>query len=276
MVLGKNTTSHNYYWNYYYRIDPQFDEHNRSGYSDNLKELCLSEVAGDAYGGTFGFYNWCTNSVPDNNYTGTVLMSRMPVTPANRDLPYGCSGDNRVYHNNPINGWIKMQWEGEYDTGNNAPKVALTTYPDGARADRSHYGDGLTTDNYVMNNPGMPKLNDLELVGIGGFARIPRQNNGVNSFRYFAAIYMDYTYSRVMLGDQPDYDSCTIMEPQIPTHWADTAITVTLNQGSLPEGPAYLYIFDMNNRRNTQGFQVIVDNSSVLRPEEPQHLRLRN
>lgn len=69
---------------------------------------------------------------------------------------------------------------------------------------------------------------------------MPRMNNEVNSFRYFAAFYIDNTHSRIMLGDSPDYTLCTIMEPQIPSTWNDNAITISVNLGSLPDsGTAY-------------------------------------
>lgn len=259
VVLGRDMTSHTFYVNYYYRIDPLFDEHNRSGYTDNLKELSLSETLGDAYGGTFGFYNWCNNTVPDINFTGSILMSRKPVTPINRELPYGCSGDNRVYHNNPINEWVKMQWEGKYDDINDAPTAILTTYPDGAKAALSHYGDALTTSNYVMNSDGYPKQNSLQSLAIGGFARIPRHNNGINSFRYFAAVYIDNTHSRIMLGDNPNYESCTIMEPQIPSVWSSNSVRATVNLGGFSVGnTAYLFIFNSDNQHNQTGYPVTV------------------
>ncbi len=259
VVLGKDMTSHSFYVNYYYRIDPLFDEHNRSGYSDNLKELSLSETAGDAYGGTFGFYNWCNNTVPDINFTGSILMSRKPVTPENRDLPYGCSGNNRVYHNNPINEWIKMQWEGKYDSVNDSPTAILTTYPDGARAELSHYDDALTTSNYMMSNDGYPKQNSLNSLAIGGFTRIPRHNNGTNSFRYFAAVYIDNTHSRIMLGDNPNYELCTIMEPQIPSSWNNNSVGVNVNLGSFSAGStAYLFVFNSDNQHNQTGYPVTI------------------
>jgi hypothetical protein len=275
VVLGKNMTSHVFYIDYYYRIDPVFDEENNPSNPDNMKELALSESAGNAYGGTFGYYNWCNNVVPDINQTGPVLMSRMPADPADRELPYGCSGNNQVYHNNPINDWVKMQWTGGYNLQHDAPTIILTTYPDGARADQSHYGDGLTTDNWWMSSPGYPKLNELEMVSIGGWARIPRLNNGTNSFRYFTAIYMDNTYYRVMLGNQQNYDDCTILEPQIPSSWTDQSISFTVNLGSLPDtGTGYLFVFDSENNHNASGIPVSIEDNLSEALSPPENLRI--
>ena len=104
-----------------------------------------------------------------------------------------------------------------------------------------------------------PKENDLKYIGLGGFGRVPRENNGVNSFRYFAGVYMDVTHSRVMVGDNQNYNACTKMEPQIPIAWADNSITVTINLGNFPDnGTAFLFVFDSENNNNTIGYPVTI------------------
>ena len=50
-----------------------------------------------------------------------------------------------------------------------------------------------------------------------------------------------------MLANNATYTSATIIEPQIPTAWADGSITVTVNQGALPDGDAFLFVFDSEN-----------------------------
>jgi hypothetical protein len=73
-----------------------------------------------------------------------------------------------------------------------------------------------------------------------------------DAWRYFDDIYVDHTFSRVMLCNNATYGSATVCEPQIPSAWAAGEITVTVNLGKLTDdvgagNPAYLYVFDSNN-----------------------------
>lgn len=270
--LGKNITSHSYFISYYYRVDPNFDEENHPTYNDNMKEITLTNTQGSFYPdgwGAFGYADWCNSDVPDINFRGPIKLGRMTINPTNQNLPYACSGNNLVSHNNPVIGWVKMQWEGIYNRQYDSPQISLTTYPDGHRTYQSHYGDGLTVAESARGPwAGYPKENDLSFIGLGGFARVPRMNNGINSFRYFAAVYIDNTHSRVMLGNSPDYNSCTIMEPQIPVAWSDGAIQIRVNLGAIPDnGTAYLFVFDANNSRNLQGYPVSI--GTAPRPASP-------
>lgn len=273
--VGKNITSQEYFINYWYRIDPNYEEENNPTQVDNMKELALSNTAGAYYPdgwGAFGYVDWCNNFVPDVNQKEPIKLSRMPINPDNQDLPYECSGNNIVYHNNPINDWVKMQWVGTYNHQYDGPQISLTTYPDGKVTDKSHYGDGITVKEYARGPwANYPKENDLRFIGLGGFSRVPRVNNGVNSFRYFAGIYMDNTHSRVMLGDNPDYNSCTKMEPQIPSIWTLNSLTVSVNLGSFSDNDhiGYLFVFDSDNNHNPQGYPVALsENEPILSPPE--------
>jgi hypothetical protein len=239
-----------------------------------MKEIVLSNTAGSFYPdgwGAFGYANWCNSHVPDVNQTGRIKLARMPINPDNQNLPYPCSGNNVVYHNSPINGWIKMQWVGTYNHQYDGPQISLTTFPDGQRTYQSHYGDGLTVSESARGPwANYPKENDLRFIGLGGFSRVPRANNGVNSFRYFAGVYMDTTHSRVMLGDNQDYNSCTKMEPQIPTAWTEDSITVSVNLGNFPNsGTAYLFVFDSDNICNAQGYPVTIGGGGTNDPPAP-------
>jgi len=275
VMVGKNMTSFQYFANYWYRVDPNYDEENHPSYGDNMKELDLSETAGGAYGGSFGYWGWCTSHVPDINFTGQPKISKMPTGVP--DLPYKCSiNQYTVYHNSPINGWIKMQWEGDYNDTDNNPTAVLTTYPDGHVTDKSYFGTDMTTENiYVEGEGGYPKSGNLEMVSIGGFSRVPRYNNGVNSFRYFAGVYIDNTRSRVVLGNNPNYSSCTKMEPQIPSLWSNTSIQCSANLGEFPDsGTAYLFVFDSDNNRNTTGYEVTLGVGDDEPPDPPTGLRI--
>ena len=276
-------TSFDYFVQYWYRVDPLFDEvctgfgpgsdcpgatsiNNPPG--ENMKDFVLSssntDFYGDSRGGCWGYYAPCGSHVPDKNFRDPFRIARNPVNPVHQSMPYACSTDQYVVtHNNPVNGWIKMQWEGFYDTAFSNPTVRFTTYPDGHATYQSHYGGNITTFETICGS-GRPEIGDLRGLGIGGFARVPRTDNGFNSFRYFSKIYMDDTHARVMLGDNPDYHSCTIMEPQIPSAWSDGSLTVTANLGALPDsGTAYLFVFDSENNHNPAGYPVALGAGQV-------------
>jgi hypothetical protein len=115
--------------------------------------------------------------------------------------------------------------------------------------------------------------NNTRSFSIGGWYttntnRVESDKRGhVDNFRYFDDIYVDNTFSRVVLCNNSSYTSATIVEPQIPNAWADGEITVTVNQGSLSYGNAYLFVFDSRNNRNSVGYPVEI--VQRIGPEPP-------
>lgn len=80
-----------------------------------------------------------------------------------------------------------------------------------------------------------------------------------DAFRYFDDVYVDNTFSRVMLCNSESYTSATVCEPQPPTAWADGSITVTVNAGAITDGStAYLFVFDSANSANATGYEVTI------------------
>lgn len=61
---------------------------------------------------------------------------------------------------------------------------------------------------------------------------------------YVDSVYFDTSWARVELGDAADYGSCTHREIQLVTAWSDTEVTFTVQQGSLPAGPAWVFVID--------------------------------
>ncbi len=90
---------------------------------------------------------------------------------------------------------------------------------------------------------GYPGIGSVSIGGYWSYTNVPQTQNN-NAFRLFDDIYVDDTLSRVMLANNSTYESATIVEPQPPTAWASGEITVTVNQGRLPDGTAYLFVFD--------------------------------
>ena len=71
-------------------------------------------------------------------------------------------------------------------------------------------------------------------------------------------IYVDNTFSRVMLGNASTYSASTHLEMQTPTAWSTNSVTINANQGSFTPGQtAYLYIIDANGNASN-GYPVTI------------------
>ena len=83
------------------------------------------------------------------------------------------------------------------------------------------------------------------------------QDDYVEATYYFDDIYINNSWARVEIGDDPDYDSCTHREMQIPTAWSSDSVDITVNQGSFQNGTtAYLFVVDEDGAVNTAGYEV--------------------
>jgi hypothetical protein len=121
---------------------------------------------------------------------------------------------------------------------------------------------------------------------IGGYYRFASDISNTSTYRgcadcyrYFDDMYVDTTFSRVMLGDNATYADCTIIEPQIPSAWADTSITCSVNIGKFPDNAAvYLFVFDETNNKNPVGYKLITVGSienSMRSPLDFLHKQLK-
>lgn len=76
-----------------------------------------------------------------------------------------------------------------------------------------------------------------------------------NAYVYMDDIYVDNTWSRVMIGNSNKFDTSTKREIQIPQLWSDNSITITVNQGTLGSfSNVYLYVIDRNGVVNSVGY----------------------
>jgi len=153
-----------------------------------------------------------------------------------------CATGNYINTPNPMQGWIHMEF-----------------YWDAYNGAKFGYSNGSSTGiasnwlkKYITNADGKnPKT-----ISIGGFVRWPRENNTGN-YRYWAGIYADNTFSRVILGNNPTWENSTIREPQPPIEWSNNSIKCQVNLGALPDSDeVYLYVFDRFNNYNKNGFQI--------------------
>lgn len=65
---------------------------------------------------------------------------------------------------------------------------------------------------------------------------------------YVDDVYVDNTWARVEIGNDPVYENCTHREMQIPTSWSNDSITIQFNHGSFDVGnQVYLFVIDREN-----------------------------
>lgn len=77
-------------------------------------------------------------------------------------------------------------------------------------------------------------------------------------------VYVDDSWSRVMLGDKPLRREGRKWEIQIPVKWADNRIDVTVNAGVFRPGEtAYVFVFDANDEANEIGIPVVVGGNTA-------------
>lgn len=84
-------------------------------------------------------------------------------------------------------------------------------------------------------------------VSIGDYSR---QRDGAGHYTYLADIVQvagPDAWKRLVLANNATYVNATITEFQPIVSWSDTAIQFTVNQGALPLGPAFLFLFDETN-----------------------------
>jgi hypothetical protein len=66
-----------------------------------------------------------------------------------------------------------------------------------------------------------------------------------DNWRFFADLYLDNTWARVIIGDSNVYANCTKLEPQIPSAWSANSISVTCKQNALSSLlTSFLYVVD--------------------------------
>ncbi len=107
-------------------------------------------------------------------------------------------------------------------------------------------GTAILTDQFT-NIQTRSKDNDVNIDALAlGYLMA---DGGISALSYYDNVYIDNSLARVEIGDDPDYNECTIREIQIPTSWPSHindfhhGIKITVNQGSFPNGSnAYLFV----------------------------------
>jgi len=102
---------------------------------------------------------------------------------------------------------------------------------------------------------------DIGYLYIGHYFAIDTYTPSPKGRRYWDELYVDVTRARVEISDSPTWGGATHKEIQIPTAWASSEITATLNRGSLT-GDIYAYVIDSDGLVNSDG--IAVTDASVI------------
>ena len=95
---------------------------------------------------------------------------------------------------------------------------------------------------------------DMRWIGIQGVADNDASFPKTNTFGV-ADIYVDNTWSRVMICAASTWSACKTNEVEIPTAWSQNSITVVLRAGAIINlNNAYLYVVDSNGDVNQNGY----------------------
>ncbi len=247
---------------YYHRLDPLFPLE-ASPESNNYKAW-ESQSTNSMFGSGTGTWTTISTSglwAPAEKYPDNTCLT-LGSSSDNPACWNTCSGVNGASYPNPIrddvgtnsDGWQHYEWAVLFPT-EGGDDGFVDFYTDSTKAISCPNG----------NVPGNELLITAS-ASIGGFTRVPLVTPNYG-WQYFSDVYMDNTFSRVILANNSNYDSATIKEPQIPSVWSDGLVTVKVNLGKLPDtGTAYLFVFDADNNHNMAGYPVTLGSSGDTTP----------
>ena len=211
-----------------------------SGSGDNVKPLRIHN--NPDYSPNIYFGHWA-KSIGPAIVAGRDGVGMNVHRPGEDDgwAPVTCGGINN-------SAWYPTAY---FDKWNHIQIVAEANTPSVFDGTWTIYWDGVLR----FNRPGNIMLfsdgitaSPTSDVYLGNWTRI-----AAGTFRqYWEAVYIDTSWARVELGNNPVYANCTHREIQIPSAWSSSDITVRLNRGSFaPNSLAYLFVTNSSNVAST-------------------------
>jgi len=132
--------------------------------------------------------------------------------------------------------------------------------------DHSLVKSSPTSGSISLWNTGDQPLNNLSFWRYASSS--PRLASEVDE--YWDDLYVDNTWSRVILGNASTLSTSTQREIQVPTNWTDGSVTISVNAGKFTSGQSvYLYVIDSSGTVNSFGYLVTVgtlDSTSETQP----------
>lgn len=191
-----------------------------------------------------------------------------PNGPGGYPNVYAASSNGRVYVEGPNNGFwtnpnggLRMPantWYVEEVIGKASSDIDKA---DGRLAFRIDGVDKCGGTSMMFRSTAYPGVMKSQYAMHGVAANINQWTPAWNANNRMWAddIYVDTTWARVMLGDQPTFATCRKLEIQIPTSWAECCIGVIVNPGAFANGSrAYVYVFDKDGNVNSAGYPITV------------------
>ena len=235
ITADNGSAANNWYVSFYYTLDPNW---NKSGLNYNNHKLTVNQKSGQSYTGGMQYNAYCGSNGPAPRAGNDIC--RIEGHSSNNEL--GNCTVSALNTNNPADHWIKVE--------------------DYVATKRHMYIDNVHA---FRDDP----ISDIRSFSLGGYYRRVRDGGtiantadyrggvGASNYRYFDDMYIDTTLSRVILTNNSTYSSATIIEPQIPSAWANNSITITVNQAKFADcETAYLFVFDADNNHNAVGYPI--------------------
>ena len=277
---GQGNFASDWYMSYYLRYNPDWAA---CSTSNNHKFLTIQSgtqaFSNTPYTNQYLYFDYSasdTNPCADSGYVSLEAQTKtgiiesvdhskiMPDTNTPWDKIMGVRLP-RTQNDSPKDGWVKVEIQVSDTTG----FVKITF--NGMNA-----WWGSNQPYFFTSGIG---YHGIGSVSIGSFFRqtLDVEEND-NNHNFFDDIYVDYTFSRVVLANNQNYDQATITEPQIPSAWNGNSISSDVNLGKLPDsGTVYLFVFDADGNHNATGYPVIIGSGSgdTIAPNAPSGLSVR-
>lgn len=166
----------------------------------------------------------------------------------------------------PNNQWVTEELVAQTGDSLGAQASALNWYVNGSLAGSQSTGDiCLRDDNNNMDHVSVAYHGDYNISGTEGM-----------QLEYFDNLYLDNTWTRILIGNASTFTASTHREIQIPSNWSTGSVTAIINQGSFTNGStAYLYIVDASGAVNANGFPIEIGGETqpdVISPNAPSGL----
>jgi hypothetical protein len=155
----------------------------------------------------------------------------------------------------PWQGWVKME-------------VLVTYATDTSGRVRMYANNKLYFDVAGLNTD--PLSGSARSEGIGGYTR---NYGNANNWRYFSDMYIDYSFSRIVLANSATYANATVVEIQPAVSWSDGQVGFAANLGAFSSTDTiYAFVFDASGTPNATGFKLA---AGAPAPQPPSSLTVK-
>jgi len=234
------------YISYYVRVDPSW---NFESGDHNFKEY--DYAAGNGYMGDgpnsyFSLYNinqsnasWAANYIEGMNVSIRSVDTSLVEWYPQYDTVF-----SKTSAPSPVQAWRKVEF--------------VLKHNDSTDGVHRIFQDNVKKWEVNLDDDGVASPAARAETVFGGYAREAGSSEAYkNNWRYYADIYYDHSWARVILANNANYSAATVVEPQVPNTWSSSSVTAKVNLGKLPDtGTAYLFVFDAQNNRNSTGYPV--------------------